>query len=117
MTAPEWLKPAFLGAGVGAIALAILGFSWGGWVTGASASKMAATMSEDSVVAALVPVCVDISRADADRVTKLAVIREASTYKRRDALMEAGWATVPGAEAPSRDLAKACLTALELDKS
>ncbi|KZM51127.1 hypothetical protein [Labrenzia sp. OB1] len=117
MNTPEWLKPAIVGAGAGAVALAILGFSWGGWVTGASASKMANSMSEDSVVAALVPVCVDISRSDAERVSKLAAIREASTYKRRDVLMETGWATVPGSDAPSRDLAKACLTALEIDKS
>ena len=34
MQSPEWLKPALYGAACGAIALATVGFSWGGWVTG-----------------------------------------------------------------------------------
>ena len=33
----------------------------------------------------------------------------------RDAVMAAGWATVPGAEAPNRDLAQACIQGLNLD--
>jgi hypothetical protein len=31
--------------------------------------------------------------------------------------MEAGWATVPGAESPDRNLAAACIDGLELDAS
>ena len=31
--------------------------------------------------------------------------------------METGWATLPGTDAPSRDLADACLAELELDGS
>lgn len=42
MAAPEWLKPGLFGAGIGAVALAIVGFSWGGWVTGGTAEAMAA---------------------------------------------------------------------------
>ncbi|MCX2725753.1 hypothetical protein [Roseibium salinum] len=114
MNTPEWLKPAILGAAAGAIAVGIIGFSWGGWVTGGTATKMANAMSRDSVTAALVPVCVNTSRADVNRTDKLATIRDASAYQRRNALMETGWATAPGADAPSRDLAAACLDALEL---
>lgn len=53
----------------------VVGFSWGGWETGGGASTMASDMSRDDVIAALVPVCVDQARTDADRVTKLATIR------------------------------------------
>ena len=38
-----------------------------------------------------------------------------STFVRRDALMEAGWATVPGANAPGRDIAQSCLASLDVD--
>ena len=33
MNVPSYLKPALTGAVIGAAALAIVGFSWGGWVT------------------------------------------------------------------------------------
>ena len=114
MKIPVWLKPGIYGAITGAVLTAVVGFTWGGWVTGNNADKMAMTMAHDDVIAALVPVCVDMARTDPSRVEKLATIRAASTYQRRDAVMAAGWATMPGAETPDRDLAQACLTALEL---
>ena len=42
MQTPEWLKPGLYGAACGAAALAVIGFSWGGWVTGGTARTMAA---------------------------------------------------------------------------
>ncbi|QDL93260.1 hypothetical protein FDP22_16600 [Paroceanicella profunda] len=117
MNIPVWLKPGIYGAVVGAIVVGVVGFSWGGWVTGGGANKMATEMAHDDVIAALVPVCLDNSRTDIDRVEKLAAIKSASTYKRRDAVMETGWATVPGSEKPNRDLAQACVSVLELDAS
>lgn len=117
MNTPEWLKPGIYGAVIGAVFVGIVGFTWGGWVTGGSANKMAMAMAHDDVIAALVPVCVGMSRSDADRAMKIAAIQEASNYQRRGALMETGWATVPGSEEPNRDLAQACVAALELDAS
>lgn len=115
MNTPEWLKPGIYGAVVGAALVGIVGFTWGGWVTSRTAHDRAMALSHDDLVAAMVPVCLDIARTDPERVAKLAVIRAATTYKRRDALMEAGWATVPGAEAPNRDIAQACLASLDVD--
>jgi hypothetical protein len=31
--------------------------------------------------------------------------------------MAAGWATMPGTDAPDRDIAQACLAALDVDRS
>ncbi len=115
MNTPEWLKPAAYGAIIGAIAFGIVGFTWGGWVTGGTANDRAMAMSHDDVVAAMVPVCVGIAEADPKRAAKLETIRAAATYKRRDALMDAGWATMPGSETPSRDIANACLVSLDVD--
>ncbi|UES59829.1 hypothetical protein GFK91_29110 (plasmid) [Roseibium aggregatum] len=117
MNTPEWLKPVALGVVIGAAAASTLGFSWGGWVTGGSAAKMANALSHDKVIAALVPVCVDLSRIDTERAAKLAKIRETSAYQRRNALMGTGWATIPGSDTADRDLAQACLAALEPDLS
>ncbi|WP_116134247.1 hypothetical protein [Tropicimonas sp. IMCC34043] len=117
MTTPEWLKPGIVGALIGAVVVGIVGFSWGGWMTGGSANKMANVMAHDDVISALVPVCADIARTDPERAAHLATINKASSYQRRDAVMAAGWATIPGSEAPNRDLAQACIAALDLDAS
>lgn len=114
MNSPEWLKPGIYGALIGAVAVGIIGFSWGGWVTGGTARDRAMSMSHDNVVTALVPVCLDNAKTDPNREAKMTTIREASSYQRRDAVMEAGWATVPGAETPDRDIAQACLAELNL---
>ena len=86
-------------------------------MTGGGAEKMANEMAQDEVIAALVPVCLDMSRADNERIAKLVTIREASSFKRRDAVMETGWATMPGTDGPNRDLAQACIEGLDLDAS
>ena len=114
MNTPEWLKPGIYGAVIGAVFVGVVGFSWGGWVTGSTANDRAMAMSRDDVVASMVPVCLDMARSDPARADTLATIRAASTYQRRDALMTAGWATVPGTDAPDRDIAQACLKELEL---
>lgn len=115
MTSPEWLRPGVYGAAIGAVAVMVLGFSWGGWMTGGGAEELAADRAHDEVVAALVPICLQISQDDPDRTAKMATITEATTYQRRDAVMAAGWATVPGAEEPNRDLAQACIAVLDLE--
>ena len=117
MTFPEWTKPGLYGAAAGAVAISILGFSWGGWMTGGNADKMAEQMAADEVTLAMVPVCMNLSDADPERTTKLATVQEASGYSRRKAMMDTGWATLPGADAPSRDLAEACYAEIELRAS
>lgn len=113
MNIPEWVKPALQGAAAGAIALAIVGFSWGGWVTGGTAQKMASDEARSEVVAALVPVCLQQSQLDPNVVETLAELKAASSYQRGSMLMEAGWATMPGSTEPNRGVANACAEKLE----
>ncbi|AJE47506.1 MULTISPECIES: hypothetical protein [Celeribacter] len=115
MKTPEWLKPGIYGVLIGVVFVGVAGFTWGGWVTGGTAHDRAVAMSHDDVVAAMVPICLDMARTDPERAEKFATIRAASSYQRRDALMKAGWATVPGTEAPNRDIAQACLASLDVD--
>ena len=112
MNTPEWLKPALIGGGIGAVALAITGFTWGGWVTGAKAEAMAQNMAKSEVVAALVPICLAQSKQDPQAATILAKLEETSRYQRDDVLMETGWATMPGSEDANRAVANACLEVL-----
>ena len=117
MTIPEWTKPGIYGALVGAIAISILGFTWGGWATGGNAEKMARSFAGEDVTQAMVPVCLQRSTGDPERIAKLVIIKEAKTYNLRKTIMETGWATLPGTDAPNRDLAEACIEGLDLDAS
>ena len=55
MLKTEIIKPVLMGAVGGAVALAIVGFSWGGWVTGGTAETMANKQAKSAMVAALAP--------------------------------------------------------------
>ena len=112
MKIPSETKPALWGAVGGAVALAIIGFSWGGWVTGGTAKQMASDQARLEVVAALVPVCLAQSSQDPKVVETLALLKDASSYQRSDILMKAGWATVPGTSDPNRYVASACMEKL-----
>ncbi len=112
MKTPEWLKPGLQGAAVGAVALAVVGFSWGGWVTGGTAKEMAADEARLEVIAALVPICVEQSSQDPQVVETLTQLKDTSSYQRSEMLMKAGWATMPGSSDPNRDVARACMETL-----
>jgi len=114
MNTPEWLVPGLVGAALGGAIVAVAGFASLGWMTGGQADRMAHGMATDRVMTAMIPVCVERSATDPDRMAHLDTIRQASGIARRDALMATGWATMPGSTAPDRALAAACLTALDL---
>jgi hypothetical protein len=108
MQTPEWLKPGLYGAACGAVALAIIGFSWGGWVTGGTARTMAADQSKAEVVTALSLICVDQSKRDPQLAERVALLKAASSYERGDLVMKNGWATMPGTTEGNRLVAIAC---------
>jgi len=113
MKIPTWTKPAIVGAIAGAVVTMILGFSQGGWYTGGSAERLASQRSEAAVVEALTPICVSQSKLDPESVAKLAqLVAMKTSYEQRDFVMKAGWATMPAAAQPDRDLASACAEVL-----
>lgn len=112
MKTPAWLSPALKGAAAGAVVLAAIGFTWGGWVTGETAREMASKQARIELVAALVPICLEQSKEDPRVVETLAKIKAASTYQRNALVMDAGWATMPGSNDPNRGVAAECLKEL-----
>jgi hypothetical protein len=112
MNIPEWLKPGLYGAAAGAAVLAFVGFSWGGWVTNATATEMASDQARIEVVAALVPICIEQSKQDPRVTATLAEMNDIASYKRTEMLMKAGWATMPGSSDPDRQVANACMDKL-----
>lgn len=45
MTFPEWTKPSIYGGLCGAMAVFVLGFTWGGWITRGNAQEMAENLA------------------------------------------------------------------------
>ena len=106
---PSQTRPFLWGAAVGAIVLAIVGFNWGGWVTGSVAERLAAGRAEAAVVSALTPICVAQFQKGADAAAKLATLKEIKSWEQGDYVGKSGWATMPGSTAePNRDVAIAC---------
>ena len=97
------------GIAVGAVASVVIGFSWGGWMTGSSANKLAAGRADTAVVAALTPICVEKFLQNSDAKANLAVLQKISTsWEQGDYLEKGGWATQPGATSSDYHLARAC---------
>jgi hypothetical protein len=113
MNIPTWTKPAIAGAIVGAIATMVLGFSQGGWYTGKSAELLAYQTSKTAVIDALIPICISHSKLDPESTAKLGqLIAMKTSYEQRDFVMKTGWATMPAADQPDRELAAACAETL-----
>ncbi len=91
-----------------AIVTMIIGFTWGGWVTGGTADTMAEDQTEEAIVDRLAPICVAQFLKDPAKAEKLEELKELSSYARRNYVEEQGWATITGKEEPNRDVAAEC---------
>src|SRR6266850_245346 len=114
MKLPVETKPALWGIAGGAIAAAIVGFSWGGWVTGGKADAEATQRANAAVVVALAPVCVERFQRATDVSANLAALRKVDSWSQGDFVEKGGWATVPGSGTPEQvsAVAKACAVLL-----
>ena len=89
------------GAAGGAVVLAIIGFAWGGWVTGSTAQQMAATTAEIAVVDRLAPICVEQYNQDPVRDQKFKTMMEMNAWERHGYVADQGWATMVGEKDPT----------------
>ncbi|MCW7538892.1 hypothetical protein OOT46_13685 [Aquabacterium sp. A7-Y] len=114
MNIPIETKPALWGAVIGAIAVAILGFTWGGWTTSGQADSMAAMRADDAVVAALAPVCVERFEHTGDVAVNAAALKKIDAWSQGEFVEKGGWAAVPGNNSAERvsAIAKACAVLL-----
>ena len=108
MQFPTNAKPMVWGVLIGAAACMIVGFSWGGWVTGGTARQEAATTAHDAVVAALAPICAERFRAQGDAAAQIAALAKASSWERGTTVEKSGYALMPGSKATESDVARAC---------
>jgi hypothetical protein len=94
------------------VATMIVGFTWGGWVTGGTARKMADGVSEEAVARRLAPMCVVRFKQDVRKDQKLKGLRETGSYEQADYVKKQGWATMPGEPEPDAKVADECVKLL-----
>jgi len=114
----ESLSRLLQGAAAGAVASIVIGFSWGGWMTGGSAIKLADERANTAVVAALTPICVEKFLQNSDAKANLAAIKKIpSNWEQGEYVQKGGWATQPGATSTDYHLARACAEKLTQAKT
>jgi hypothetical protein len=106
----------FWSAMAAVIATMIVGFTWGGWVTGGTARAMAQTQAEDAVVKRLVPICVVQSNEDPKKAEKLKEMNALSSYERSEFLEKVGWSKMPGETESDSRVSEECAKLLTSTK-
>jgi hypothetical protein len=92
----------------------IVGFAWGGWVTGGTSQKLADKTAEDAVVKRLAPICVLQFNQDPGKAAKLTELKATGTWQQGEYVEKQGWATMPGEAKPDSAVASECSTQLLL---
>ena len=90
-------KSVLFWACAGSMVLAtVVGFSWGGWVTGGTARAMADKSAAQARQELIAGVCVDRFMAASDAGNQLTTLQEmTSAYTRGKFVQDGGWAVIP----------------------
>jgi hypothetical protein len=90
------------------IAATVVGFSWGGWVTGGSAQEMAEESAAQARQELAAVVCVDRFMAAPDAGVQLTALQEITTSRAQGKFVEdGGWAIIVPASGPTDYKARA----------
>jgi hypothetical protein len=90
------------------IAATVVGFSWGGWVTGGSAMEMAEESAAQARQELAAVVCVDRFMAAPDAGVQLTALHEITTPRAQGKFVEdGGWAIIVPADSPTDYKARA----------
>ena len=114
---PAETTPALWGAAGGAIALAIIGFSWLGWVSHATAERQSARRANDAVVAALAPICADRFLHNINATANMAELKKVDSWKQGSFIEKGGWSVMSGTTLYGSDVADACARLLAAPKT
>lgn len=94
------------------VATIVIGFAWGGWVTGGTATHMANEAADGARAQLAAASCVARFNQGPDTVAQLAALKKANSYDRGDLIKKGGWLTMPGATNPVVGAADICVQQL-----
>ena len=96
-----------------AVATMIVGFSWGGWVTGGTSRTLASTAGDVARGELAALICVERFNAAPGSRARLVEFKALSDgYRKRQFVEAGGWATMPGDTSANRRAAEGCAVAL-----
>lgn len=102
------------------VAALVVGFAWGGWVTGGTAREMAETAGDASRSELASVICVEKFLAAPDAQAQLTELKAIdSSYRQRQVIEAGGWAVMPNNDKAARqavDLCTKVLANLELEE-
>jgi hypothetical protein len=99
------------------IATMIVGFTWGGWVTGGTARSIASRAADDARTKLAAAICVNRFESASDAQAELAKLKGTSAWQQDDFIVKGGWATLPGMKEPFAGVADLCAHQLTSEKS
>ena len=104
----EMIKPLLWGAIGGAIITMIIGFSWGGWVTGGSAQERL----DVAVLPLAAEICANNFKADPDFEKNLAALKKEDNWQRDGYIEKGKWSVMAGDDTSKSGVADACVEKL-----
>lgn len=90
----------------------VVGFTWGGWVTGGTADQRAATAATEARAQLAATVCVERFAKGPDATAQLAALKSSDSWKRDTFIESGGWATLAGMDKPVSGAASLCVQQL-----
>jgi hypothetical protein len=91
----------------------VIGFGWGGWVTGGTSQRTATTAAEMARGDLASAICVERFNAAPDAAAQLVAFKAITeSFKKRQFIEAGGWATMPGQTNPDRRGLDGCVAAL-----
>ena len=94
----------------GAAAAMILGFGWGGWVTGGTAKGK----TDEAVLASQVAICVAQFMRAPNHDRELKAFEGTDSWKRSELIGKGGWDKMPGQGEAGGAVAEACARGIEV---
>jgi len=91
-----------------AVATMIVGFSWGGWVTGGTATQLSSAAADGARANLAAAYCVTQFKSDPAEATQLISLNKIDRWERASFITKGGWATLPGTKDPVSGAAELC---------
>lgn len=90
----------------------IVGFTWGGWVTGGTAQKMSTAAAGQAEAKLAAAYCVTAFEHAPNAAVELATLKKTDSWQRGDFIDKGGWDKLPGEKQAVDGAADLCVTKL-----
>ena len=104
------LKYGGWGIVIGAVIAMVIGFTWGGWVTGSTSQER----SDEAVLASRAAICVAQFMKAPNHEAQLKAFQDTDSWKRREFVEKGGWDRMPGQETAGGTVSRACADGIEV---